>query len=356
MRQLPIENGRHTTLEGVNQLSAQFDANTFLWEIPMRKLSFVIPVYNSAKTIGQVVREIIEAIDTIETALDYEIILIDDGSKDSVYGICSDIGRENPKIRPFRLSKNFGQANALMAGLDQATGDFIVCLDDDLQTPPGEFPKLYQELILGNYDVVYGYYPVKQHNWFRNLGTKANSIMQKLVLGKPSEMQTSSYFIARKYVVDVVKQYDKPFPYLPGLFMQATGNVACIPIRHASRHEGKSGYNLTKLLKLWLDGFTNFSIKPLRLATFSGFIIAVVAFVMAVFLFIFKLCNVDIQEGWTSITTLILFIGGIQMLLIGILGEYVGRIYLSINKTPQYVISKTPEDIKSKVPDRVQQH
>lgn len=308
----------------------------------MEKLSFLVPVYNSKDTIASVVRRIAAAVQALETPLDFEIVLVDDGSRDGVYTVCRQLAVELPYVRPFRLARNFGQANALMAGLNQITGDYVVCLDDDLQTPPEEFPKLYHTMQSGGFDVVYGYYEQKKHSAFRNFGTALNEQMQTFILNKPCNIHTSSYFIARRYVVDVVKRYDKPFPYLPGLFLLVTGSVASIPIRHAARHAGRSGYGLVKLVQLWMNGFTNFSVRPLRIASFAGAVIALCAFVMTAVLFILKLSGQDIQVGWTSTIVIMLFIGGVQLLSVGILGEYIGRIYLSVNQTPQYVIKPQP--------------
>ena len=308
----------------------------------MCKFSFLIPVYNSERTIRPVVQRIAETMKQFDDKTTYEIVLVDDGSSDGVFPVICDLRRENPRVRPYRLSRNFGQANALMAGLSQVNGDYVVCLDDDLQTPPEAFTKLYEKLIEQDADVVYAYYPEKRHSLFRNIGTRLNALMQIVVFGKPPELETSSYFIAKKAVVDVVKGYDKPFPYLPGLFMQATGRIACVPVQHASRTEGRSGYTFRKLVNLWLDGFTNFSIRPLRFTTLAGLIIAAIAFVLLLFVLIQKLIVPQISEGWSSIIAVILFIGGVQLLSVGLLGEYVGRIYLSVNKTPQFVIRDKP--------------
>lgn len=304
----------------------------------MTKVSFVIPVYNSEKTIQNVIGRIIKTINGMPCKLNFEIILVDDGSKDHSVEVCSELTRKVPQVKLFKLSKNFGQASALMAGLNQTSGDFVVCLDDDLQTPPEEFPKLYNKMAEGNFDVVYGFYEHKQHSAFRNFGTKMNELMQAFVLETRSNIKTSSYFIARRYVVDIVRNYNKPFPYLPGLFLQATGNIACVPIHHNARKNGHSGYGIKQLLGLWLNGFTNFSIKPLRLASIMGVLMSLCAFIMLIVIIIFKLTHANIQEGWTSTIALVLFIGGIQLFSVGLLGEYVGRIYLSVNKTPQFVI------------------
>lgn len=316
----------------------------------MCKFSFLIPVYNSDKTIGAVVDSIISSVNGMEKDSKFEIVLVDDGSSESTKEACKVVVQAHPEVTVFRLSRNFGQANALMAGLNHVRGDYVVCLDDDLQTSPEEFPKLYAKLINGDYDIVYGYYSRKRHNFFRNIGTKVNELMQSVVLGKPKDIKTSSYFIAKKAVVDVVKEYDKPFPYLPGLFLRATAKVGSEAIRHHARKEGKSGYSFGKLLNLWLDGFTNFSIRPLRFSTFLGFIVAAAAFILILVVLIDRILNPNVHEGWPSIFAAVLFMGGVQMICVGLLGEYVGRVYLSVNKTPQYVIRDklTAGDIETK--------
>lgn len=311
----------------------------------MKTISFVIPVYNSRETLAAVVERILGAMGALSPACLPEIVLVDDGSRDGVWEVCQRLHAAYPFVRAFRMARNFGQASALMAGLNQAAGDFVVCLDDDLQTPPEEFPKLYHTLLSGGFDVVYGYYPQKKHSAFRNFGTALNEAMENFILGKPKNLHTSSYFIARRYVVDVVRQYDKPFPYLPGLFLQVTGSVCSIPIHHEARTAGRSGYSLGKLVGLWLNGFTNFSIKPLRAASLLGGVIAVSAFLLTVALVIQKaMLREQIQMGWTSTIILILFIGGVQLLCAGMLGEYIGRIYLSVNKTPQYVLREEQDE------------
>jgi len=307
----------------------------------LEKLSFVIPVYNSEKTVGLVVERICAMVGALETAYDFEIILVNDGSKDDSYEVCRQLVRQNEHVKALDFSKNFGQANAIMAGLRQVTGDFVVCLDDDLQTPPEEVPQMLQKLILGKYDLVYGHYANKKHNFFRNFGTRVNAFMQTVMLGKPKHIATSSFFVARSFVVREVAKYDKPFPYIPGLFLQVTRNVGNIVVRHDTRKVGKSGYTIKKLLLLWLNGFTNFSVKPLRWATILGSLFAFVALVLMLFVLIRSITVPSSVAGWSSTIISVLFLGGVQLLSIGLLGEYIGRIYLSINKTPQYVVKES---------------
>lgn len=310
----------------------------------MKKLSFVIPVYNSEKTVGEVVRRIRAMLAALDTPYDYEIILVNDGSRDGSFAVCRALAQEDRHIKAISFSRNFGQANAIMAGLRRAKGDYVVCLDDDLQTPPEEVPKMLRKLLEGNYDLVYGNYAHKKHNLFRNFGTRMNAFMQTVMLGKPKHIATSSFFIVRRFAVREVARYDKPFPYIPGLFLQVTRNVGNVEVRHDARKEGKSGYTFRRLMLLWLNGFTNFSVRPLRWATLVGSIFALVALVLTAIVLIRSFTDPSSVAGWSSTIISVLFLGGVQLLSIGLLGEYIGRIYLSINKTPQYVVRETADE------------
>lgn len=301
-------------------------------------LSFVIPVYNSEKTVEEVVRRISATVKAMPEPHRYEIILVNDGSRDSVYRICRRLGKEMPDVvRPFCLSKNFGQSRAIMAAFHMVRGDYVICLDDDLQTIPEEFPKMYDKLRQDGLDVVFGYYEHKQHSRFRNFGTWFNEKMQSFILGKPVSLHTSTYFVVRRYIVDHIVRYDRPFPYIEGLLLLMTGSVASIPIRHDKRHYGRSGYSFGKLVDLWFNGFTNFSVRPLRIASLFGGLCAAGAFVMLIVFFIQRIMGSPDPAGWTSTITIVLFLGGVQLLSIGLLGEYIGRIYLSVNRTPQFI-------------------
>lgn len=319
-------------------------------EFTREKLSFVIPVYNSKDTVSQVVKRIGETVLAMENEFTYEVILVNDGSADGSFEVCKRLC-ENNSVIALNLSKNFGQANAIMAGLKQASGDYIICLDDDLQTPPEEMPKILNKLLLDDLDLVYGYYGSKKHSLFRNFGSFVNSKMQTMMLGKPKGMHTSSYFVARRFVVDEVVKYDKPFPYMPGLFLRATRNAACVEVRHDAREVGKSGYTIKKLLSLWMNGFTNFSIKPLRWATTIGALFSFIGLVLGVWMAVHAIISPIAVASWGVTIAIVLFLGGVQLISIGLLGEYVGRVYLSINETPQYVIKERVDGTVKKQED-----
>lgn len=306
----------------------------------MKKISFVVPVYNSEKTLETLVEKIDLAVEKLEENYVHEIILVNDYSKDNSLELCRKLNRKFAHVKYLSFSKNFGQPHALIAGFNHVKGDYIICLDDDLQTPPEEINKLISKLEEGAYDVVYGKYNSKKHSLFRNFGSYTNQKMARCLINMPENINTTSFFIARRFVIDEVVKYDKHYPHIPGLIFRITNNIANVLVEHKNREYGKSNYNMRKLIKLWFYGFTNFSVKPLRLSSFFGMVLSGMSFFMVVFLTIRKLMNPQVQLGWTSLMIMITFFGGIQLLSIGLLGEYVGRIFMSINKSPQYVIKE----------------
>ena len=301
----------------------------------MEKISFVIPCYRSEKTIPIVVKEIVDTV-TAHGGYDYEIILVNDSSPDNVMSSIDALCRENPKVLGVNLASNFGQHSAIMAGFHFVRGDIVVCLDDDGQTPASEMFRLIDKI--GEYDLVFAEYKNKHHSGFRNFGSKVNDKMAQWLINKPKELKIMSYFACKRFVVDEVLRYRNPYPYISGLLIRTTNKVCNVEIDHRDRIEGESGYSLRKLLLLWVNGFTSFSVKPLRFATFLGFITAAIGFIFGIYVIIHKIVVPDSLMGWSSTMSAILFIGGMLMLMLGMVGEYVGRIYLSINRAPQFVI------------------
>ena len=303
----------------------------------MKKVSFVIPCYKSALTIEGVIQEIKETMASFQEKYSYEVILVNDFPEDGTFDVIREITAENENIIGVNLAKNFGQHAALMAGFHYCSGDITVCLDDDGQTPANEVGKLLDKIEEG-YDVVYARYEHKKHSAFRNFGSKVNEIMTRFMLGKPRELYVSSYFAARKFVVDEMLRYQNSYPYVIGLVLRTTKNVTNVVVNHREREIGTSGYTFGKLLGLWLNGFTAFSIKPLRVATACGGFCAVAGFSYGIYTIIKKLVNPAVPMGWSSTMAALVFIGGMLMLMLGLIGEYVGRIYISMNNSPQYVI------------------
>ena len=302
----------------------------------MKKVSFVIPCYRSALTIGKVVKEIQETMKNL-SQYSYEIILVNDCSPDETFEVIAALCKENANICGVDLAKNFGQHGALMAGFHQVTGDILVCLDDDGQTPADEVGKLLAEIENGQ-DVVYASYSDKKHSLFRNFGSWMNEKMAQFLLGKPKELYVSSYFAARRFVVDEMLRYENAFPYVIGLVLRTTKRISNVPVKHREREIGTSGYSLAKLLGLWFNGFTAFSTKPLRVATFSGGIFSILGFIYGIYTIVKKFVNPIVPLGFSSTMAAIMFIGGMLMLMLGLIGEYIGRMYICMNSAPQYVV------------------
>lgn len=301
----------------------------------MKLVSFVIPCYRSAKTIGAVTAEIGGAMDRLPQ-YDYEIVLVNDCSPDDTFAVIRALAAKDRHIAAVDLAKNFGQHAALMCGMRKSKGDYVVCLDDDGQTPADEVGKLLEKLEEG-YDVVYAAYADKQESGLRRFGSDVNRRMTEIMLGKPRELELNSYFAARRFLVDEMLRYEHCYPYVMGLVLRSTKRICNVPVTHRAREEGESGYTLVKLFSLWMNGFTSFSVKPLRIATYSGAFIAFIGFLYALIVLIRRFTVNLAPMGWTTTTILILIIGGLNLLLLGLVGEYVGRVFMCVNATPQYV-------------------
>lgn len=305
----------------------------------MKKVSFVIPCYRSEHTVEHVVKEIKETMEAYELQkrYTYEVILINDSSPDNTMGTIRRLCEQDAHVKGIGFARNFGQHAALMAGLRHAEGEYVVCLDDDGQTPADEVEKLLDKLEEG-YDAVYAAYGHKQHSLFRNLGSKVNELMTRVMLEKPAELYISSYFAVKRFVVEDMIRYENSYPYVIGLVLRATKNITNVMVNHREREEGSSGYTLKKLLGLWFNGFTAFSVKPLRIATCIGALSAAFGFAYGFYTVIKKFINPDVPLGFSSTMAAIVFFGGMIMIMLGLIGEYIGRIYISLNNSPQYVI------------------
>lgn len=302
----------------------------------MKKVSFVIPCYRSEHTITKVIAEIDEKMKEM-TAYEYDIFLVNDCSPDDTFGVIRKLCNEREDIKGINFARNFGQHAALMAGLRFSDGDYVVCLDDDGQTPANEVDKLLNKLDEG-YDAVYAKYEHKQHSAFRNFGSKVNELMTRIMLEKPAELYVSSYFAVKRFVVDEMIKYENSYPYVIGLVLRTTRNITNVVANHRERKEGRSGYTIKKLLGLWFNGFTAFSVKPLRIATAVGFIAACTGFIYGIYTIIKRLINPAVPMGFSAMMSALVFFGGMIMIMLGLIGEYIGRIYISMNNSPQYVI------------------
>lgn len=305
------------------------------------KVSYIIPCYRSSKTITAVVEEINSTMSDslMQEKYEYEIILVNDCSPDETFDTIKELCQQYSFITGIDFARNFGQHSALMAGLRQSTGDIVICLDDDGQTPADEAPKLLKALEAGA-DVVYARYQHKKHSLFRNFGSYVNEEMARFMLDKPKELYVSSYFATKRYIVNDMIRYENSYPYVIGLVLRATKNIVNVDVNHRSREIGSSGYTLKKLLDLWMNGFTSFSVKPLRIATLIGCLSALAGFAYGIVIIIQHFVLPNRQLGFASLMSALVFFGGMIMIMMGLIGEYVGRIYISMNNSPQYVIKQ----------------
>lgn len=302
----------------------------------MKKISFVIPCYRSEHTLPHVVAEIENKMKTL-AQYEYEIVLVNDCSPDNTFEVIRKLCGEHENIKGISFAKNFGQHAALMAGLRHSDGDYVVCLDDDGQTPADEADKLLEKLEEG-YDAVYAKYDQKKHSAFRNLGSSVNEHMTRMMLGKPKELYISSYFAVKRFVAEDMIRYENSYPYVIGLVLRATKNIANVSVKHREREEGTSGYTFQKLIGLWFNGFTAFSVKPLRIATAIGCVSALFGFLYGLYTIIKRFINPNVPMGFSALMSAVVIFGGLMMVMLGLIGEYIGRIYISLNNSPQYVI------------------
>lgn len=310
-------------------------------------ISFVIPCYRSEKTLPKVVKTIEDTI-AQDQRFTAEIILVNDCSPDGTWQTILDLTKEYDNVTGIDLAKNSGQQCAILAGLRHTKGELVAVSDDDGQTPIETVLTFYEKMQEGNYDVVCARYLSRgKRSLLRRIGSKTNDALVKICLEKPEGINTSVYFLAKRFVVEEMTRYSNAYPHMEGLLLRTTHNIGNVDLEQRSREEGTSGYNFRKLFGLWVDGLTTFSIKPLRIATLLGMIMAIIGLVIVVVLIIEKFVNSDIMLGWTSLIATNIIIGGLILTVLGITGEYIGRIYLSLNQEPQYII-RTITDGKKK--------
>jgi undecaprenyl-phosphate 4-deoxy-4-formamido-L-arabinose transferase len=302
---------------------------------PPVELSFVIPVYNGSGSIARVVGRICE----LYRDLPMELVLVNDGSQDDSESVCRALVREHPGTVVFvQLSRNFGEHNAVLAGLGRTRGRYAAILDDDAQNPPEEVRRLHEEAKRGGYDVVYGRYRVKHHSAFRNLGSWFNDRMANVMLAKPPELYLSSFKLMNRFVIDEIVKYRGAFPYVDGLILRTTRTIGQIDVEHRPA-ERPSGYNLRRLFLLWLNMLLNFSIAPLRLSALLGMAMSVLSLVLMVAVVVDKLyIDPDLPLGIPTLLILVVFFAGVQLVILGTIGEYLGRLFLDHSQSPQYVV------------------
>ena len=297
-------------------------------------LSIVVPVYNGAQTVGTLVH----ALAALEIAGGHEIVLVVDGSPDDSLAVCRRLAAALAvPITVVNHSRNYGEHNAVMTGLRHARGGHIITMDDDLQNPPEEVKRLFEHTRDNGYDVVYTCYATKQHARWRNLGSAFHNRLADFLLDKPKGLYLSSFRCLSAFVAGHVVAYDGPFPYVDGLILQTTGSIGRLQVTHLPRAEGRSNYTLRRLLRLWLSMALNFSVMPLRVATLFGFVMSVLGFLGLIEVAVEALLG-ETPSGWGSTLVIVLLFSGAQLLMLGIAGEYLGRLFLTANKRPQAIV------------------
>lgn len=304
-------------------------------------ISFIIPCYRSERTIKKVVQEAEEVIQK-KTGYDYEIVLVNDYSPDNVYEILVDLASKNKKIKVVNLAKNMGKHAAMLAGFSVAEGEYYVNMDDDGQCPVDRVWELIECLEKDQCDVAMAKYHQKKQSGFKNFGSSVNHMMTCIMLDKPSEIVFTNFSVFKKFVAQEMVSYKAPYPYIEGLVFRITKRIKTIEMEERNRaDELPSGYNLKKSLSLWINGLTAFSVKPLRVASIVGLFFSILGFGYGLYTILHKLVNPNVLLGYSSLLAVLLFSSGMMMMMLGMIGEYIGRIYICINAAPQYVIKDT---------------
>jgi glycosyltransferase involved in cell wall biosynthesis len=298
-------------------------------------LSFVIPLFNSADTIEALVRDI----DDLAVAGGHEIVLVNDGSADRTAEVCHRLlHTTRVPVTYVEHARNFGEHNAVLTGWRHARGAHIVNLDDDGQNPPTEAIRLWQHAKATGLDVVFGHYAVKQHSLWRNVGSRLTNTMTDWALDKPHGFYLSSFRCVSGFLARQVAVYTGPHPYIDGLLLQVTQRIGSIAVRHEARTAGTSGYTLRRLIRLWLSAWLNFSILPLRVATLVGLLTATTGLVALAAVVLLWYQERGPAYGWGWVMAAVLIFSGTQLVMLGLIGEYLGRMFLAVNQRPQAVV------------------
>lgn len=292
-------------------------------------------MYNGSRTVGPLVERLLELLSR-ETL---EIVLVNDCSDDDSGAVCRSLHQRHPNIVTFvDLARNFGEHNAVMAGLHHTTGDHVVIMDDDFQNPPEEVLRLVDEARRGGFDVVYSRYAAKRHSFARNLGSRFHNWLASFLLKKPKDLYLSSFKCINRFAVGEIIRYGGPFPYIDGLILRCTSHIGTVEVKHEPRRQGSSGYTPGKLVRLWLNMFLNFSVMPLRLSSLVGLVMVVAGAALGFAVVLEKWLHPTTAIGWPSLVVILVTFGGVQLVMLGLVGEYLGHLFLLANQTPQFVV------------------
>lgn len=299
------------------------------------EVSFVVPLHNT----GDSLPRLLEAFRTAEIGCSWELVLVDDGSADGTFARASELAQDYPApVTLVELARNFGEHAAVLEAYRRARGRFVVNLDDDLQNPVSEALKLLKHLRESNAEVVYSHYAEKKHSWPRNVASWLANRCATLLLGKPRDLYLSSFRALRRELVGRIVTYRGPYPYIDGLILGATNRIATLEVEHAERVDGRSGYTPRKLIRLALSLLFDFSVMPLRLASVLGVMLCVLGALILVEVVIETIFVGQRQLGWGSLMGALAVFSGAQLLMLGIIGEYVGRAFLTVSGKPQSLV------------------
>lgn len=298
-------------------------------------LSIVVPVYNSSNILPEFVDEVKKEIKFVDK---FELILVNDNSPDSSWDKIKELQKKYPFIKGLNLMKNYSQHNAIMAGIGESVGDIVVIMDDDLQHSPSDIVKIFSKIKNDNYDVCYTKFGEKKHTNWKILGSWFNDKIANILINKPKKLYLSPFKGMSRQVADLIVDYEGPYPYVDGLILSVTDNITYVEANHNERYSGEGNYTLIKSISLWTKMATGFSVLPLRFATYVGSLVSLISLLAIVYFILQKILIDRMPDGWSTIVVLVLFFGGLQLFTIGVIGEYVGRIYLNINSKKQYIV------------------
>ena len=334
-KQLPGQIGADILDYSMTNTAPESPAHTLDPRAAKCRVSIVIPVYNSEGVVGRTIDATNEAMRT--AGVDYEIILVNDGSPDASWSIIRQAAESDERVTAIDLLRNYGQHTALLCGLRIATGDYVATIDDDMQNPPGEIIALLNKAMDGH-DAVFGRFRVKQHAGYRRAGSRLIGMVNDRVFNKPKDLVLSNYRLLRRDVVDRMCAYRSTFPYIPGLAIMFATSPANEWVEHHPRPVGKSNYNLIRILSLVARILFNYSSYPLRLVTTLGMIVTVISFALGTFYLTRALITEISVPGWTTIVVLLSFFNGVSLLIMGMLGEYMVRLIRHTSAAEPYYV------------------
>lgn len=308
-------------------------------------ISVVIPCYYSEAMINKVVTMTRDEL--VRAGYQYEFILVNDGSTDGTFAEIKKLCEGDKNIVGVSCVKNFGQHSALMAGLRHASGDYALLMDDDMQTHPSQCLKVIDKTVAGDFDIVFASWAEHKEVWWRRLGSDFAAWSMQRLTDRPRDIYVSNFFVMSRFVYEEVARYTGPYVQIQGLALRATRNIANVEVEHFNREQGTSGYSMRSLIRMWAT-VLNFSMVPLRIASVMGPVIGLVGLAAAVVVSIQKILDPSMAAGWPSLMAVVLICSGLILIALGVLGEYLGRIFMIANSQPQYVVKEVIDNRPAK--------